>query len=77
MSTLTHMSDARITFEHARRQNPTVVSWCEATCKDGAVYIDGYCRPPLPVNQVRRLARWLMARADQIEREANAGREDN
>lgn len=69
MSKITHMSDARITFEHTQRQNPTVCSWCEATCADGAVYIDGYCQPPLSVSQIRKLANWLKDRADQIERE--------
>lgn len=73
MSTITHMSNARITFELAKRQNPSVVSWCEATYANGAVYIDGYCQPPLSVSQVRKLAKWLTDRADQIEREKRHG----
>jgi hypothetical protein len=69
MSTITHMSDARITFEQASKGNPSVVAWSEACYESGAVMIDGYCRPPLSASQCRRLAKWLTDRADQIERE--------
>jgi hypothetical protein len=69
MSTITHMSDARVTFEHASRQNPTVVAWSEACYERGGVTLDGYGRPLLSAHQCRKLAKWLTDRADQIERE--------
>jgi hypothetical protein len=63
--------DNRITFEDNSVEGGL---WCECARIQNSIVIRGYRGPCLTPRQARDVARWLLATADEIERDIKAGK---